>query len=292
VEEAGLDPDNPPVTWPELLEWHEKLTQFDDAGNLLQIGLDPYDAEGGARGGGDGHFIADSWGFQWFDPDSGEFNLDNEKMAEGLETMGEFVRIVGPDNLQGMRSVEGQGTWGGAYNAEVQAMIIEGYWHPGETAHEKPEVSEVTRATWPPVPENRRDVKYQFGGGHPTFLFKDAEHALEGWPVMEWLQSDACLDIIFETIGWLPALTSYINEVTEDCKAHPEDYPPGLEFYLRSAEEATEWHESAKCPITSFASTKTGELREAVYRDEMSGAEAAKKLQEACEQEWKEAGFG
>ncbi|MCB0108877.1 MAG: extracellular solute-binding protein, partial [Caldilineaceae bacterium] len=32
VEEAGLDPDNPPVTWDELMVWHEALTKFDDAG--------------------------------------------------------------------------------------------------------------------------------------------------------------------------------------------------------------------------------------------------------------------
>ena len=52
---------------------------------------------------------------------------------------------MGADNLQGVRSVEGQGTWGGSYNAEVQAMIIEGYWHPGETAKEKPEVAKLNR---------------------------------------------------------------------------------------------------------------------------------------------------
>ncbi|MEM7033238.1 MAG: substrate-binding domain-containing protein, partial [Chloroflexota bacterium] len=47
VAEAGLDPDSPPITWDELFDWHEALTEFDDAGNLIQIGLDPYDAMGG-----------------------------------------------------------------------------------------------------------------------------------------------------------------------------------------------------------------------------------------------------
>lgn len=292
IEEAGLDPDNVPVTWEELLEWHKKLTKFDSAGNLLQMGLDPYDAEGGTGPGMDGFTMADSWGFQWFDAETGKFNLDHEKMAEAFEMMGEFIRVVGPDNLAGLRSVEGQGTWGGAFNAEVQAMLIEGYWHPGETVHEKPEVSEVNRATWAPVPASRKDARYQFAGGHTTFLFREAEHPLEAWPIMEWLQSDACCDIIFKTIGWLPGLKSYVDNVGAACKANPADFSPGLEFYFRSVDEANEWYEWAMCPIGSFANTKKTELREAVYRDEMSGAEAAAKFQEVCEQEWKEAGYG
>lgn len=54
VEEAGLDPDNPPVTWAETFAWHEALTKFDDAGNLIQIGLDPYDVEDRVGPGNDG----------------------------------------------------------------------------------------------------------------------------------------------------------------------------------------------------------------------------------------------
>ena len=180
VEAAGLDPDNPPVTWDDALEWHKALTQFDDAGNLLQIGLDPYDAEGG--GIGDGFLAARSWGFDWFNEETGEFNLDNPKMAEAFEVMGEFYRIAGPDNMAGMRSVEGQDTWGGSYNAEVQAMIIEGYWHPGETMAQKPEVGKYNRATWVPVPEDRRGAKIQGTGGHYVIFFKDAPNAQAGFP--------------------------------------------------------------------------------------------------------------
>lgn len=38
-EEAGLDPDSPPTTWDELLEYHEKLVKKDDSGNVIQTGL-------------------------------------------------------------------------------------------------------------------------------------------------------------------------------------------------------------------------------------------------------------
>jgi maltose-binding protein MalE len=284
VEEAGLDPATPPVTWDELMVWHEKLTKFDSAGNLIQVGIDPYDAEGGVGPGNDGWTLTESWGFKYFDEESKTFNLDNELMAQGLETMGEFVKMIGPDNLVGLRSVEGQGTWGGSYNAEVQAMIIEGYWHPGETASEKPEVSQYNQATWVPVPEARRGTKLQFGGGHMVQIFRDGKYKDEAWPVAEWLQAGSVNDLFFNEIGWLPAYKPYFDE------ADVEKYP-GLKFYADSVNEATEWGPFIRCEIQSFVEDKYIQVRESVYRGEMTGAEAAAMLQAEAEKEWKAAGF-
>jgi len=286
VEEAGLDPDNPPQTWPEMLEWHRKLTKFDSAGNLLQIGFDPTDAEAGVFATNDGSFIPDSWGFDWFDPETKTFNIDNPLMAEGFDTLAEFVKIIGPDNLTGMRSVEGQGTWGGSYDSEVQAMILEGYWHPGETAQTKPEVAQVNRTTWMPVPESRRGKKIQFGGGHMVLFYKGAKNPPEvAWPVAEFLNTKEHCDPVFQTVGWLPDYKPYLQTVD------PSPYP-GLEFYIRSVQEANEWRFAVRCEIETFVSTKYNEYFEKVYRGEMTGADAAAALQRDAEQEWREAGFG
>ncbi|RIK37514.1 MAG: hypothetical protein DCC55_24000 [Chloroflexi bacterium] len=284
VEEAGLDPDNPPVTWDELMVWHEALTIFDDAGNLVQYGLDPYDAEGGTGPGNDGWFLPESWDFIYFDEETKEFNLDNELMAEGLEVMGEFIKVIGADNLAGLRAVEGQGTWGQAFNAEVQAMIIEGYWHPGETVNEKPEVAPYNRATWVPVPESRRGTKIQFGGGHMAQIFRDGQYKDEAWPIAEWIQSDYVCDLIFNNIGWLPAYLPYFEN------ADQEKYP-GLKFYFDSVQEANYWGPFIRNEIQSFIATQFVQVREAVFRGEMTGAQAAAQLQQLAETEWREAGF-
>ena len=194
VEEAGLDPDNPPVTWEECYVWHEALTQFDSAGNLIQIGLDPLDAMGGGPPSWSWPFgmsfgCYDTW--TYWDPDKVEIHFDHPEMAALFDTTARFIQLIGPDNLQGMRSVEGQGTWGGAYNSEVQAMIIEGYWHPGETMNEAPEVGKVNRATWVPVPESRRGKKVQALGGHKLGLFAQSKHPQAGWPIIEFLHTEA-----------------------------------------------------------------------------------------------------
>jgi multiple sugar transport system substrate-binding protein len=142
VEEAGLDPNSPPVTWDDVFAWNEKLTKFDSAGNLLQVGLDPYDAMAGGLWDTSAFFVPLSWGWDWWDATTGEFDLDNPKMVEGLTVMSEMVKVIGVDKLASLHAVEGQGTWGDSFNAEVQAMLIEGYWHPGETVAAKPEVAQ------------------------------------------------------------------------------------------------------------------------------------------------------
>jgi multiple sugar transport system substrate-binding protein len=284
VEEAGLDPDNPPLTWEECLAWHEALTKFDDAGNLIQIGMDPYDAMGGQLAIQDGFYPPVSWGWKWFDPETGEFDLDNEMMVQSFDVMGEFYKMVGPDNMAGMRQVEGQGGWGGSFNTEVQAMLIEGYWHPGESMIEKPEVGQFNRASWAPVPGSRAGVKPQGFGGHYVIFFKDGKNTEGMFKVAEFLNTNLACEAIFANVGWLPGLLTFIETVD------PAAYP-GLDFYFRSVEEATEWSSPARCPITQYASQQYVQIREAHYRGEMTSAEAAAEFQRRCEEEYRNAGF-
>lgn len=285
VEEAGLDPENPPQTWEGCLEWHEALTKFDDAGNLIQIGMDPFDAMGGQIGIQDGFYPPVSWNWKWFDAEASTFDLNNEMMIEAFDVMGEFYRIAGPDNMAGMRDAEGQGTWGPSFNAGVQAMIIEGYWHPGETMIQKPEVGEFNRATWAPVPAAREGAKVQGTGGHYVVFCKDAPNTEPMFKIAEFFQTDTACQIIFEDVGWLPGRIPFID------KTDPSAFP-GLDFYFDSVAEATEWSSPARCPITSFVSTQFQELREKVYRDEMSAADAAAEFQARCDDELMMAGFG
>jgi len=283
VQDAGLDPDKPPATWDEVLDWHKKLTKIEGT-TMKQVGLDPYDAMGGQLAIQDGFYAPVSWGWKWFDVATSKFDVANAKMAESLDVMGEFYRIAGPDNMAAMRNVEGQGGWGPSFNASVQAMIIEGYWHPGETVIQKPEVGKLNRTTWGPVPASRKGVKVQGTGGHYVIFFKDSKNTKEMFKIAEFLNSDKACDIMFKDVGWLPGKKDFI------AKADPSAFP-GLKFYFDSATQATEWSSPARCPITSFASQQYQELREKVFRNQMKAADAAAEFQKRLEDEWKKQGF-
>ena len=280
AEEAGLDPDNIPLTWEGLFEWHKALTKFDDAGNLQQFGLDPWDAMAGEP-----DFAATSWGFQWWDETTNTFDLNNPLMAESYEVMGKFIQEVGPDKFAGMRQVEGNGTWGAAYNAGIQTMIMEGYWHPGETQIQQPDIAPFNRSTWAPVPASREGSKIMATGPHFVQLFKDGNYPNEMFLFAEHLLSGAALDIIFEEVGWIFGRLSWLKDVDKN-------YFPGLAYYVDATEEVTDWLVGRRCPIHWFVTNQSAELREKVYRGEMNSGEAVEELQRRALEEWEASGLG
>jgi multiple sugar transport system substrate-binding protein len=280
VQEAGLDPAKPPVTWSETLEWHKKLTKFDAAGNVQVVGLDPYDAMAGET-----DFQGISFGFTPYDENTNKHDFNNAAMIESLKVGAEFYKVVGPDKMVAMRQVEGQGGWGGSFNAGVQSMLIEGYWHPGETAVQKPEVAKVNVAAWAPVSDARAGKKVQGIGGHFLPIFTGAKNPDGMWKFIEFMIGDKPCDILFKEVGWLPSRKSYLGTVKADAY-------PGLKFYIDAATTATDWLPNfRRSPIHGFIQSQYQELREAVYRDKTTADEAAAELQKRVDTEWKNQGL-
>jgi hypothetical protein len=275
ASKAGLDPTKLPLTWEEVFEWHKAMTIFDDAGNVKQFGLDPYDAMAGEPDFG----IQSFGGKNWWDEENRTFDLNNETTASWFDTLGEFIKYVGPDKMAGIRQDANLGTWGAAYNAGVQTMIMEGYWHPGETQIQKPEIAPFNVATWAPVPASRSGAQIMATGPHFVVLFKDGKLPDEMFKVAEFLITDVAQTIIFKEVGWVFGRKSWL------AQTDPNAYP-GLDFYFKAANEVNEWIIGRRCPIHWYITNQCTELRERVYRDEMTGAEAAAELQSRAEAEW------
>jgi hypothetical protein len=275
AQKDGLDPANLPTTWEDLLDWHKKETKFDDAGNLKSFGLDPWDAMAGET-----DFNMMSFGgINWWDEKARKMDLNNDTMIKSLDVMGEFIKIVGPDKFAGMRASDGMGSWGASYNAGMQNMIIEGYWHPGETFIQKPEVAKFNRATWAPVPASRKGKKIMATGAHFIQIFKDAKHKEGMFKFGESLFNSTFLDILFKEVGWIFGIKSWL------AKVDPSVYP-GLDFYIKAVDQVDEWIIGRRCPLHNFVQTQYTELREKVFRGTMTSKEAAAEMQKRADDEW------
>lgn len=122
-EEVGLDPNDPPATFEELVDYAQELTQYDDAGNVTQAGY-------AVRFRGHPFGIADkaapffhAWGAQWFDWDERRATgyFDSEESIAALEYIGALVNehrvasleLDNPDALfgQGQAAITFRESW-------------------------------------------------------------------------------------------------------------------------------------------------------------------------------------
>jgi len=70
----------------------------------------------------------------------------------------------------------------------------------------------------------------------------------------------------------------------------PDTYP-GLRFYIEAVDQVTDWLIGRLCPIHWFVTSQYAELREKVYRGEMSATDAVEELQRRALDEWEAQGL-
>ena len=278
ITQAGLDPEQPPLTWDEAYEWHKATTKLDKAGNVEVLGFDPADAMCGA--GGPDYFWMPDFNLQWWDKDQLTITFDDPKFAAILDTIKRFNDLVGIEKMAGYRS--SYGTWTqsptASFPAGVQAMIINGAWQPGELAHSAPDKN--FKYFWPPMPNERKGVKWQSSGGHWGNIPKNAKHGLEAFKLLEFMTTKEASDIIFDRTGWLAPRKSWLASL--DVTKYP-----GLDFYTQSFTNADEVWPMAVCPVTGFVGQQWYIAVDAVNYGKKSSAEAAKAMHEACNTEMK-----
>jgi multiple sugar transport system substrate-binding protein len=125
-EDAGLDPDTPPKTMEEMLEFSDKLTKFDEDGNLLQVGFIPDFP----------WFHTDLYlamfGSTWQSPDGTEVWMDTPEMIATMKWQQEFYTRYGAENVSRFLSAAGNylGADSGFYTDKI-AMLVIGEWQSG-----------------------------------------------------------------------------------------------------------------------------------------------------------------
>jgi multiple sugar transport system substrate-binding protein len=281
VAEAGLDEGALPTTWEEAFEWHEALTQFDDAGNVNIVGFDPLDATGGNGPRANiPMFQAINGGKDIWDGETLTFQFDTEEFIGALERVKQFYDLVGVEQMSAFRS--NAGGWTSSPSAAiptgVQSMIITGYYAPGELSVTAPD--KEFGVGWAPMPAGREGIKMQSVGGHPAYIPTGTSDPDGSFEFIEFLTSDEAAQIMFDVTGWIGGRTKFYDPNRSDL-----DKFPGLDWYLQSVQEADEMWACPVIPIDGFINQQRSQTFDNVIFGEKTPAEAAAAIQEACTEE-------
>lgn len=284
AKKAGLDTDKLPETWDDMFDWHKKMTEFDQAGNVKVVGFDPLDGMAGSWGGGDPSFWPIDYGFDFWDPNAKTYNLDNPQFIAALKVIKQFYDHIGAEKMTAFRKTSGGWTSDptASFPAGLQGMIINGYWTPGELAKTAPDKNFVYG--WVPAPPERKGKKIQATGGHNSGIPKGATKQDKAWQYIEYLTSDKAIDIIFKGVGWLGASKSYIDKV--DTSAYK-----GLDWYVKSLKEANDMRGMDVDPIEGFTNTEWNDDVQQVTFGKTTPEDMAKKMQAALTGQLKDRGL-
>lgn len=176
-EEAGLDPERPPETWEEMLDYAEKLTVRRPDGSLVRAGLSL--RKTGYKAG-----IGEKWLTFFYSAGGIDFNEDGTeayfespagRRATELYQTVLFDKRLDSVNLESDQQAFGQG---------IAAMFIREIHVVRWLKEHHPDVNFGVG----PVPKYAESLSG--GGSYPMVVSNDSEHKEEAWRFVEWLMKD------------------------------------------------------------------------------------------------------
>ncbi len=125
-EAAGLDPNTPPETMEQMLEYSDKLTKTDAQGNLTQVGFIPDFPWMHTE-----LYLA-MFGSTYVSLDGSKAQLDTPEMTAVMKWQQQFYTRYGADKVKRFLSSAGNylGADSGFYTDKI-AMVVDGEWQTG-----------------------------------------------------------------------------------------------------------------------------------------------------------------
>jgi len=183
--EAGLDPDRPPETWAELLDYAVKLTKKDARNRLETIGFIPNFGNSWL------YFYGWQNGGRFMSDDGRTCTLNDPKIVEALEwmthaydTLGGRREVVSGFESSFAASLSGTSPADPFLIRQV-AMKVDGNWVLNVIARYKPDLDFGVAPA--PVPEGRPYITWS--GGFSLVMPVGVEHREEAWEYIKWMAS-------------------------------------------------------------------------------------------------------
>lgn len=184
-EDAGLDPERPPQTMEELVEYADKLTKFGPDGKLEQVGFIPDQSWSHID------LYVRMFGGFWYNEEGTQVTINSQPMLDALLWQQQFYTKYGIDEMLNFASGFGEYmSPDHPFYAGKLAMIVEGEWQTGPNfiSKFKPELNYGVAPFPPPAahPERARTVVNQ---GTVVVIPSGAKDKAASAKLLAWMMS-------------------------------------------------------------------------------------------------------
>jgi len=186
-EAAGLDPEKPPSTMEELVEFSDKLTKVSADGKIEQIGFIPNHSWSHSD------LYARNFGGFWYSDDGSALTMNSQPMVDAMTWQQQFFTKYGVDNVQSFSSSFGEyGSPDAPFYAGKVAMMVDGEWQTGPNfiPKLKPELNYGVTSFPPPAdhPERAGTIVTQ---GTAVVIPSGAANKDASAKLLAWMMSPA-----------------------------------------------------------------------------------------------------
>lgn len=271
-QDAGLDPDKPPLTIAELNLYNEKLTQMDAEGNIIQMGFDP---------GWPGWFKY-PWGWffggELYDAETQTITADDPNNIAAYEWINALAEKYGRTNLMSFKS--GYGGFGSPTNpflAGKLAAVLQGVWEANFIQTYASDMDWGV-AAFPYGPNGKPDTTWVEADvlAIPT----GAKHPDEAFEFIKYVQTQAAMEKLCLAQKKLTSLLATYNN-PDFINNHPNPY---IKFFFEQAMSPNA-KIAPRVPIWSFYDKYMQVAFDNIIIGEVTPADALKEVTTTVQQE-------
>jgi len=252
--EAGLDPDRPPRTWSELVEYSRKLTRRRPDGRLEQVGYHPVFGNLGAL-----YLYGWQKGGRFVSEDGRRVTLDDPRLVEALQWLHDFIALYGIRNLLTLQT---------GFGAEAQNPFITG--RIAMIVMDVGELSNIQKygrdLDWSaaPCPYADDGVPATWSGGFSLVIPRGSRHVEGAWALARFILSEPSQRFMATSSNKLPALRAASNDPFFQQSA----------FWRLAIREMQHSHYRPITPVGQVIYTEMQTAVDQVVHDKLSPAEA------------------
>jgi multiple sugar transport system substrate-binding protein len=209
-EAAGLDPETPPKTMEELVEFADKLTIVGTDGRLEQIGFIP------DLSWSHSDLYARMFGGFWYSDDGTQLTVNSQPMLDSLLWQQQFYSKYGVENVLAFASGFGEySSPDHPFYAGKVAMMVEGEWQTGPNfiSNFKPELNYGV-AAFPPPQSNPERAGTIVNQGTVALIPSGAKDKEASAKLLAWMMSP---EVIAEEMCANANLPTSKKAADDDC---------------------------------------------------------------------------
>ncbi|NLF03221.1 MAG: extracellular solute-binding protein [Anaerolineales bacterium] len=200
-QNAGLTtPDDVPTTYDGIFDQSVKYNEFDDAGNLNVVWMEPDKSL---------RYMPPSYGLTPYNADEHKWTLTGDDWEAAVMSVARFYTEFGPEKLDAFH--EAYPGWiavpGSAFASDRLAMVTSGYWIPGELQTNAPDKEFVY--TYPPTGGAATGKKVTHWGAHSVMIPQLSKHPDQAWKLTEYLCTNEAAEMILEGCGWIGPMKTF-----------------------------------------------------------------------------------